>query len=131
MGGDYYRTLSRSERSAIQYIAIRAEITERKNLEERNAAMLEELKEINQELANFSYIVSHDLKAPLRGINTLANWLIADYADKLGSEGEWGQLNLIAEIELGVSGGWWTASLPIQRLVSHREEQVTVDFSTS
>lgn len=71
-----------------QYIAIRAEITERKLLEEKNAEILEELTDANQELADFAYIVSHDLKAPLRGINSLANWLVEDYSDKLGTEGK-------------------------------------------
>jgi signal transduction histidine kinase len=41
----------------------------------------------NKELETFVYIVSHDLKAPLRGIAALSNWLIADYADKLDDEG--------------------------------------------
>jgi light-regulated signal transduction histidine kinase (bacteriophytochrome) len=71
-----------------QYIAIRAEITERKLLEEKNAGILKELTDANQELADFAYIVSHDLKAPLRGINSLANWLVEDYSDKLGTEGK-------------------------------------------
>lgn len=71
-----------------QYIAIRAEITERKLLEEKNAEILKELTDANQELADFAYIVSHDLKAPLRGINSLANWLVEDYSDKLGTEGK-------------------------------------------
>ncbi len=71
-----------------QYIAIRAEITERKLLEEKNAGILKELTDTNQELADFAYIVSHDLKAPLRGINSLANWLVEDYSDKLGTEGK-------------------------------------------
>ena len=45
------------------------------------------LETINQELKSFAYIVSHDLKAPLRGIRSLASWLIADYQDQLDEEG--------------------------------------------
>ncbi len=76
-----------AEGKPFQYIAIRAEITARKLLEEHNAQMVQELQAANRELNDFAYIVSHDLKAPLRGIGSLASWLITDYADKLGAEG--------------------------------------------
>ncbi len=46
------------------------------------------VSDINQELREFAYIISHDLKAPLRAIRTLADWLKADYADKLDAEGK-------------------------------------------
>lgn len=83
------------EGNPVQYIAIRAEITERKLLEEKNAAVMQELEAANKELTNFAYIVSHDLKAPLRGISSLAGWLINDYGDKLEDEGK-KQLGLMA-----------------------------------
>ncbi len=79
----------------IQYIAIRAEITNLKLLEERNIEVIKELEETNKELSDFAYVVSHDLKAPLRGIHSLTNWLIEDYADKLDADGAQ-QLGLIA-----------------------------------
>jgi light-regulated signal transduction histidine kinase (bacteriophytochrome) len=45
------------------------------------------LESANQELNDFAYIVSHDLKAPLRAIGSLANWISTDYADKLDDAG--------------------------------------------
>jgi signal transduction histidine kinase len=53
-----------------------------------------ELAAINTELKQFAYIVSHDLKAPLRGIQSLADWIVTDYANKLDAEGV-EQLHLI------------------------------------
>ncbi len=69
-------------------IAIARDITERKKAEERQAQLLREVESINQELKDFAYVVSHDLKAPLRGIGTLVNWISTDYADKLDDEGK-------------------------------------------
>ena len=44
--------------------------------------------ERTEDLESFAYITSHDLKAPLRGINQLAEWLNEDYADKLDKGGK-------------------------------------------
>jgi PAS domain S-box-containing protein len=68
-------------------VAITRDITERKRAEQIQAELIQELKD-------FAYIVSHDLKAPLRGIKTLADWLLADYADKLDEQGK-EQLDLL------------------------------------
>jgi len=47
-----------------------------------------ELIRTNKELQEFSYITAHDLKTPLRGIGTLAEWLSTDYADKFDEQGQ-------------------------------------------
>jgi PAS domain S-box-containing protein len=64
------------------------DVTEHKQAEQRQEQLLEQLEKINQELKDFAYIVSHDLKAPLRGISTLVKWISTDYADKLDQEGK-------------------------------------------
>ncbi|MDX5422353.1 MAG: CHASE3 domain-containing protein [Hymenobacteraceae bacterium] len=39
------------------------------------------LRKMNNELDQFAYVVSHDLKAPLRAINSLAEWIEEDLPD--------------------------------------------------
>ena len=92
---------------SVQFLAIEdgrlvnflRDITERKTIEEelhRHRAHLEELvaertaalQAVNDELKQFAYITSHDLKAPLRGISRLAQWLADDYATVLDEEGK-------------------------------------------
>jgi len=63
------------------------DITEQKEAQRRQDQLTEEVKSVNQELEDFAYVISHDLKAPLRGIRTLADWISTDYADKLGEKG--------------------------------------------
>lgn len=55
------------------------DITHRKELET-------ELKKINTELEAFTYSVSHDLRAPLRGIIGFTNVLEEEYSSKLDNE---------------------------------------------
>jgi signal transduction histidine kinase len=66
---------------------LQQEVIQRKQSQERMGQLLKEIKSANQELNDFAYVVSHDLKAPLRGISSLSEWLLSDYADKFDSEG--------------------------------------------
>lgn len=71
------------------------DITERKRAEKRGIELLKQLESANRELSHFAYVVSHDMKAPLRNIGSLANWISNDYSDKLGKEGK-DQLELMS-----------------------------------
>lgn len=47
---------------------------------------IEQLKRTNAELKKFAYVASHDLKAPLRGVDQLATWLEEDLAEKVDKD---------------------------------------------
>jgi PAS domain S-box-containing protein len=82
-GGRFVRS-----RSAAQ------DVTERNRLAGAVRAKAEELQQanerlrrINQELEEFTYVVSHDLKEPLRTLEAFSTFLRQDYGESLGDEG--------------------------------------------
>lgn len=70
------------------FVGISQDITERKRAEAMRERLVAQLESVNKELGDFTYTVSHDLKAPLRGIDLLAGWIAEDCGDKLDEEGE-------------------------------------------
>jgi PAS domain S-box-containing protein len=70
------------------------DVTDRNRLARALQAKAEELgranaqlRRINQELEEFTHVVSHDLKEPLRTLEAFSNFLAHDYANSLGPEG--------------------------------------------
>jgi signal transduction histidine kinase len=54
---------------------------------EKERAYVGELERSNQELDDFAYIASHDLKEPLRGLFNHASFLLEDYKHKIDDDG--------------------------------------------
>lgn len=59
------------------------DISERVAQTKQLHAYMQALEHSNRELDQFAYVVSHDLKSPLRGINNLSTWLEEDLGDSL------------------------------------------------
>jgi len=108
----------------IEYVR---DITDRKKTEKRLEHLLREVESINQELRDFAYVVSHDLKAPLRAISSLATWLAADYGDKLDEEGK-EHLNLLLN-RVRRMNSLIDGILQYSRAGSSREERQDVDLN--
>ncbi len=69
------------------YVVIAHEnITARKMAEEALAKHAEMLAESKAELEQFAYVASHDLRAPLRHISSLAAWIVEDASGVLPEE---------------------------------------------
>lgn len=63
------------------------DVTERRRFEEELARRAAELERSNADLQDFAQIISHDLKAPLRGIADYAGYLLEGYSERLDDEG--------------------------------------------
>jgi PAS domain S-box-containing protein len=76
----------RTEKSETRKLIVLRDVTNHRYVEERLASANKALEKNNKELDQFAYIVSHDLKAPLRAISNLSLWLQEDLGPSLADE---------------------------------------------
>lgn len=70
------------------FVGIIRDITIQKQHEASLHKYMELLERSNHELDDFVYIVSHDLKEPVRGMHGYAQFVLEDYGDQLGEDGK-------------------------------------------
>ncbi|MDH5691561.1 MAG: ATP-binding protein [Gammaproteobacteria bacterium] len=78
----------------VKTAALQIELDARKRIQKSLSEKSQRLEKVNAELDQFAYIASHDLKAPLRAIANLANWIAEDLGDRL-DEGTSKQMDLL------------------------------------
>ncbi len=86
---EYTSTPIRDEHAQIKGAVVTfQDITDRKLAESSMHQYMEELQRSNQDLDDFAYIASHDLKEPLRGIFNYSTILLEDYGSKLNEDAQ-------------------------------------------
>jgi light-regulated signal transduction histidine kinase (bacteriophytochrome) len=118
---------SRSEQNGGTVSAVAPDTAEQKTVAGSEARLKEQLEKVSQELKDFAYTISHDLKAPLRGIKALTDWLVADYSDKLGEEGKEQMKLLITRVNR--MNNLIDGVLQYSRVGRIREEYVRIDLN--
>jgi PAS domain S-box-containing protein len=121
--------------SVADMISLKLEAMERKKAEQKLEkvnkdlkATVAELSQSNRQLQDFVHVAAHDLKTPVRGIGTLADWIVSDYGEKFDEQGR-EQVRLlkarVVRIDQLIDG-----ILQFSKLVRTRQNEEQVNLNT-
>jgi signal transduction histidine kinase/PAS domain-containing protein len=125
---DNARLYERMTRELAERVKAEAEVQRlNEDLERRVSERTTQLEAVNRELTAFSYSVSHDLRAPLRGIDGFGLALLEDYGDRLDDTGK----DYIRRIRRATQqmGRLIDDMLKLSRLTKAEMRRETVDLS--
>jgi signal transduction histidine kinase len=80
------RMVAHLEKTTTSIDNLNRQILVRREAQAEQAVLIEQVNAANKELTEFAYVASHDLKAPLRGVKALADWIHQDCYEKLDAE---------------------------------------------
>lgn len=83
---DHLKTLQTIASLAATQLKNALSLQLREKAEREKEQVLKDLQKSNQELNDFAHVVSHDLKSPLRSMNTLVNWIKEDSSEFASEE---------------------------------------------
>jgi signal transduction histidine kinase len=116
-------------------LAVSRDITERRRAEKVVENLNKDLKstvvlltQSNRQLREFAHLAAHDLKTPLRGIGTLAQWLVDDYKEKFDDEGR-RQIDLLVK-RVERMNELINAILQYSTITRERDKEYPVDLNT-
>lgn len=84
----YLAPITNSDGETTHFIGIQNDVTERMEFENERTQLMQRIMQSNQELEEFAHFISHDLRAPLRGIHSLATLLLEGQNTAKSSEDE-------------------------------------------
>ncbi|MBU1086118.1 MAG: GHKL domain-containing protein, partial [Candidatus Omnitrophica bacterium] len=87
MLGEFNAMSAKLQEIAASKYLLEKEIKERMVMEHKLTEYTHEVEAVNKELESFTYIISHDLKEPLRSIDAFSKFIMDDYLDKLDEQG--------------------------------------------
>jgi PAS domain S-box-containing protein len=129
----------RHNHAAVGYVFVNHDVTARRaaeaevlrlnaELEQRVQERTAQLQATNRELESFAYAVSHDLRAPLRGIDGFSTALVNEYGERLDATG----LHYLSRIRSSVErmGALIDGLLTLSRLTRREMRMQPVDMSS-